>query len=452
MDDKFYGRHLAKVNDVNGVTATQDIRNDQGQMLLPAGQALNHQAIDKIVKFKLLKPLENCIAINSQLDSKSLYSSFESLILSNASTSIIFATTSRQEELLRCCEEVEQFPLVMQKLTVLKSQFPTLFHKALYCAWFAMNIYIQNGESPNDIKDAFIAGLMHDIGMLHLNPDFVESERRLEPEEWRQLQAHPLISLQVVKNIPGLSPNVCSAVAEHHESIDGTGYPAAKVAKQICSLAQILHLLDSTYAIFEKHFKPRNRTLCDLVPIIQMNQHYRYNPNASVLIVLFKYAKPTIECFTPPELIDSLIDYVTQKNNYVIQFLKVSVALNKLVGFQHNEKKLIGLQNILLHIHICLARSGLINSAYIESLKQTSLDGTEQAHREIEDASIMLSEIIHHCDKLKIYLGLYLQECKDQKNSEEIAAIGRELNLLVRPQTTANFSNYMMDLNNATTA
>ncbi len=446
MDDRFYGRHLVDINESRGVVTSEDIRNDQGQMILPSGTSLNKDSIDRVVKFKLLKPLDNCIDITDQMTDKSLYAAINDFYTNEPSGVSIYTAIDVYAPLTLCCKYAASFSIIMQKLTVLESQFPKLFEKALYCGWLAMCIYIKRGKSEQETKDAFIAGLMHDIGMLHLNPDFVESTRKLEPEEWRQLQAHPLISFQVVKNIPGLSNNVCRAIAEHHESIDGTGYPAAKVSTQICSLAQLLHLLDSTYAIYEKNFKPRNRTLSDLIPIIQMNQHYRDNKNADMLIVLFKNIDTTTECFTPPEFIAVLIDLVKQKNSYVIHFLATAKEINNVVGYKHAERKLMSLQNIFLHIHICLTRSGLIDSSYITYIERSQTNTEIQDHREIEDTSIMLREIIHHCSKLQMALKLYIEECANDTWKEQLSDIEAALSSIPRPVITEGADKHLFEL------
>ncbi len=448
MDDRFYSHHLATMNDVNGVVATEDIKNAQGQLLVPAGHAINHAALDKIIKFKLLKPLEGSVALEQQLNHESLYAAIEHLFISDDSKRDAWQTFNNKELLTDCCKRACGFPILLQKITVLANQLPNLHEKALFSAWFAMSIYAKNGEPTTLIHEAFIAGLIHDIGKLHLNPDYFTENRELEPHEWRQLQAHPLISYQVAKNVPGLSDTICNAVMDHHESIDGTGYPANKLEKNIHPLAQILHLIDSTYAIYSKHFKPRMKSLSDLIPIIQVNQHYRYNRNASALMVLLKSIPTSKQAFTPLDKLDQLINYVKDKNNFIIDFLDKTSVLNTRVGYTHHNKKIISLQNILLHIHITMARSGLLDNAYINWLSQENAQGIQDNCREIEDTSLMLTEIIHHCKNFKLHLNLLIQEGAEEKFLPVLTDIHNHIDTL-HPPPVEQFSELLAGMSNS---
>ena len=447
MDDPFYRQHLAQLNDSNPVKATEDIKNAQGQLLLRAGHVLDQTSIDKIVKFKLLKPIETCIALENQLTAQGLYDTIESFFCSDPSGVVLWENANDEVLLMDCCQRAGSYSLLMQKMTVLADRLPRLHRKALFGAWCAQRIFAINGESVERIYEAFIAGLVHDVGKLHLNPDYIESRRKLEPEEWRQLQAHPLISYQVVRNIPGLSAEICQAVRDHHESVDGTGYPANKVASAIGSLAQILHLLDSTFAIYERNFKPKKKSLSDLIPIIQVSQHYRFNPKASALVVLLKHIPHTGTAYTPDRFFGDLVEYVEKKNHYIIEFVALASELNRAVGYNHNNKKLIGLQNILLHIHITMARSGLIDSTYADWLSQAGeADLTDTACREVEDVSLMLLEMLHHCEKFKVQMQLYLESDKEQPFIGDIADINQRLNALVVPTPGDRLSDFMQEV------
>lgn len=434
MDEQFYTGHLAQVNKVSPVIATQDIQNEQGQLLLPAGDAIDEKASERILRFKLLKPLEDSIAIENQFTGESLNEAIQKYFSSSPSLYQLWETNNEAALILSCCDSLCSSPILAQKLTVLAHRYPHIFEQGLFCAWLGALIFSDEGNHESAAEEAFIAGIFHDVGLLHLNPNFMDIEYRLNPEEWRQMQTHPLISSQIIKGIGSLSNAVIKGIEDHHECIDATGYPAGKITRQISAIGLILHLLDSIHAIYIKNFKPLKRSIADLQPLIQMNLHYRHSKYANALLVRIRSIPATTNCSTPEHLIPLLLDNVIDKNNYILKFIDISQRIGKELGYQHGEKKLLGLQNILLHIHISLNQAGLVNQAYMRWLKQVKEERLTHAYREVEDVSLMLTEVIFHISRFQLKLSMMLKNREDAKQITVLSEVNASLMALAEPK------------------
>lgn len=90
------------------------------------------------------------------------------------------------------------------------------------------------------------AALVHDIGELTMNREYIRSPRRLGTEERLDLQRHPVIGEQETAKLR-LPRGVQLLVRWHHEWWNGSGYPDGLVADQIPLAARILRVAD-TYA------------------------------------------------------------------------------------------------------------------------------------------------------------------------------------------------------------
>jgi putative two-component system response regulator len=90
------------------------------------------------------------------------------------------------------------------------------------------------------------AALVHDIGEVVMNRDYIKSNRVLTDEERTDMQRHPVIGEQEAAK-RGLSRAVQLLVRWHHEWWNGAGYPDAIAREQIPLSARILRLVD-TYA------------------------------------------------------------------------------------------------------------------------------------------------------------------------------------------------------------
>ncbi|WP_143247496.1 HD-GYP domain-containing protein [Agaribacterium haliotis] len=443
-DQHHYNSHLAEVNKVQDVLTTEDIRNEQGQLLLPAGTAVDARATEQILKFKLLKPLDNSVSIDGQLDSESLYLAHRELFLSDDQLRELWLDYNNEDELNALCAALLDLPLVLQKLTVLKLQLPEVFRQALFCAWLAQWLYRE--KDIDERTEIYIAALLHDIGLLHIDPELLDKDKRTNAAQWRQWQSHPLIAEKIVSSCEALSKSCARAVAEHHEKLDASGYPAGLISKQISKEAQLLSLLDEVWHYYFDIFKPRKRGFHDIIPALQMNQNYRNNSDAAALLLLFKNMPASEDCSTHPAFMEPMIDFVLDKYRYVETFLLSTGSLNKSLGFQHGEKKLLGMQNILLHIHVSIARSGLINKAYMRWLEQVRQQKLAHAYREVEDVSLMLSIIANYCEQFQHTLAVFIEEEKQHPKIDELKKLEAELAQLHRPELSHELAEQVMEL------
>lgn len=404
-----YANNLASVNEVQDVVATDDIFNAQGQILVKKGSRINPQMVDKITRFKLLKPLESSVVIENELTAGILLECFSVYLNNNPCTASINERFGDQAELKSFCHHFCQFALLRQKLTVLSLVMPAIFEQAIFCAWLGT---ILTRQLPNliDRRDFFLAALCHDIGMVHIDGQVLNKEGSLTLEEWKQIQSHPIIGYNIVKEIAGINGSVAKAILEHHENLDGTGYPRGRLGSSLGNEGQLLNLLDSVNAIFNKHFKPFNRSLRELLPIMQMNQHSRFGMVARHLIMLLKELPQGTQHSIPSELADEVITAVKERNAYIAKCVDVSAEIASAIGLRHDDPTLASLQNAIIHITMSITQSGIINGAYIRWLDQVQSEKLNHAYKEVEEAYLMMQEIIYHIDKLKRQLQLCLEK------------------------------------------
>jgi hypothetical protein len=415
-----YSRHLAQVNEVATVIATADITNSQGQVLVTKGGEIDHRLAEKILRFKLTRPLEDTIAIENEFTAETLFSRIDLFFDMDPSFKLL------KEEfppglLQNCCGVFCRFAILRQKLTVLSIQLSTVFEQALFCACFGVLIMQRTGATDGDCYTAFVAGLSHDMGMLHLHPDLLNKQTAFEADEWRQLQAHPIIGGRILGQIPKMPSDAVRAVMEHHENLDGTGYPRGLMGEQLGRFGQLLNLLDSLNAIYRKYLKPFSRSLRDLIPIIQMNGHSRFGSAGNAMIMLLRQLPEVTQCSVPTALIPDFVLAVKGRNFYLQACVDIINDLAPQIGFRHQNPNIISIQNGIIHVTISLVQSGIINEAYMRWLDQVVEQKLVHAYREIEDVFVMMQEVIFHLDKLKQQLQLFVEFDPDAKRMPFLA-------------------------------
>ncbi|HEX7580522.1 MAG TPA: HD domain-containing phosphohydrolase [Thermoanaerobaculia bacterium] len=86
--------------------------------------------------------------------------------------------------------------------------------------------------------------LLHDIGLMALSDQLVHYPGALGPEEFSEVQSHPVIGFEMLRGVPSLEP-LLPFVYRHHERIDGSGFPDGLVRSEIPLLVQIVSIADA---------------------------------------------------------------------------------------------------------------------------------------------------------------------------------------------------------------
>lgn len=88
------------------------------------------------------------------------------------------------------------------------------------------------------------AAYLHDLGMTALPSALYEKQGPLTPEERQRVRGHTEIGHSLLADA-GYPEAICRAASEHHEWLDGSGYPSGRSMKQISDLAKVVSVLCS---------------------------------------------------------------------------------------------------------------------------------------------------------------------------------------------------------------
>jgi len=99
------------------------------------------------------------------------------------------------------------------------------------------------GLSADEIAGLEMAAVVHDIGKLCVPAEILNKAGKLLDIEFELIKQHPLAGFEILKDI-AFPWDVAAAVLQHHERIDGSGYPYGLIGDQICQTARILAVAD----------------------------------------------------------------------------------------------------------------------------------------------------------------------------------------------------------------
>jgi len=99
------------------------------------------------------------------------------------------------------------------------------------------------------IKDLGLAGLLQDIGKVKIPKDLLQKREKISAEEYEIFKKHVDYALALLEVTNNISSTTMIAVSQHHERIDGSGYPFQLKGKQISLPGQIAGLIDTYCAL-----------------------------------------------------------------------------------------------------------------------------------------------------------------------------------------------------------
>ena len=112
------------------------------------------------------------------------------------------------------------------------------------------------GYAAEERDKLYIAGALHDIGKLFIKNGILEKPGKLTGDEYREIQNHALGTLRLLEGIGGME-DITSWAANHHEKLDGSGYPFGKKAPELSHHDRLLACLDIYQALVEERpYKP----------------------------------------------------------------------------------------------------------------------------------------------------------------------------------------------------
>jgi putative nucleotidyltransferase with HDIG domain len=102
--------------------------------------------------------------------------------------------------------------------------------------------------SEDDQEGVRMAGLVHDIGKIHVPSEILAKTEKLSDLEMRIVQGHSEVGYEILKDVPFPWP-VARMVLEHHERLDGSGYPAGLHGHACLRESRILAVADVVEAM-----------------------------------------------------------------------------------------------------------------------------------------------------------------------------------------------------------
>lgn len=408
-----YWYYLARLSDVQLLRAQRRITDINGRIISCSGEPISSEQVASIQKAYTVSEIEQVVSFQGSVDKQWLFQCLLGMIDSDPSLSDFYIPDKHERLLMDACECLQLRKPLIFRLGVMSRCRPQIFKRSLFCAWMGLLLFDYMKRDKEDIDCLFEASIAHDIGMLDLPIELAEERRDDKQRHSLEYYQHTKYAAEFVSSTGSSSKRVYDAIIQHHEYIDGSGFPQGLCGVRLSEFGQIINMFDSLYVIYSNKFKPIGRSIADLVPIVEMNSVTRFGYSAKQLVELLKTGKRTKHVMAEPSHLKHLVYSMKTLFLYVDHANFIIQEFTNRVGFRHEDKGLSALQNGFFHIALTIHKSEYINTEYVTEMSTASFDKQSQHYNEIEDATLMMKEVVFHIHEFKKHLGDYILSCNN---------------------------------------
>jgi HD-GYP domain-containing protein (c-di-GMP phosphodiesterase class II) len=252
-DSPNYLRAVTDLAERRAVVTQDAIYSDNGIKLVEKGARIDGRLYDRLVQHKLREPIDRHLTVENAVDAAALVSAAQQMMQTSGLIRMMAQSLSAPERMVVPLRHMPLVGPIAFKLTLMREQRPDLFDHSLQMALVAMFLGIKSGMGERECIPLVAAALLHDMGVLHMAPEWRDRKNKVTGAERKQLVAHPITAMLMVRDAQVYPRSVEMAVLEHHERMDGTGYPRGLAGAQISPLGRILLLAEVVSAFFEKN-------------------------------------------------------------------------------------------------------------------------------------------------------------------------------------------------------
>lgn len=144
----------------------------------------------------------------------------------------------------------------------------------------AVKIGIIFNYDRNQLFELSLGAFLHDIGMIKIPDEVLNRIGGLTDEEIRMIQTHPKLGYELISQI-GEIPKTTGLVAyQHHERLNGKGYPKGLPGSEIHEYAKIVSVLDSFDAMITEKLYRKAKPIPEAIQNLKSLKGLEYDPKA----------------------------------------------------------------------------------------------------------------------------------------------------------------------------
>ena len=248
---------LTKAGETYPIIASQDIVDFRGVKLWARDQPVTAALQQRLLERRLQQPMEVCLQAEGGVTLFTLMHDLQEFI--ESASPLAPAVKPWASVLVAQLKQIPLHSVAQLLLTTTAATRPaTLAHAVVGMALAGAMVAGHQG-SAQDVRLAMLGGLLHDIGEVYINPLYLDYAQALDIIGHKHLVVHPRVAQMLLTTLTDYPTALGQAVAEHHERLDRSGYPARLGGDAVSTLGRVLAVVEVTLGSLSAAHAPLTR-------------------------------------------------------------------------------------------------------------------------------------------------------------------------------------------------
>lgn len=284
---------MSKLNfylkEIIGKRINRNIYDDNGELLIPISSVITYDHIILLEDFGITLHVEDVQEINTNL---------------NHHSQVIDETVKQVKVIFGDIRRTKKIPLVSLRNNVIP-----MIHEAsdskhllqLFASLQAKDDYtyrhnIAVGAIANligkwmklnqqDLLQLTTAALLHDVGKMLIPEAILNKPGKLTDEEFEMMKKHTIHGYKILKETTGITHRQALVALQHHERMDGTGYPTSIKGKEIDLFSRIVSVADVFHAMSSNRVYQKNSPFYKVLSVIESEMFSALDPTITMLFI-----------------------------------------------------------------------------------------------------------------------------------------------------------------------
>jgi len=239
---------ILEASETRSIIAACDIFDIQGIKLWARHRPVSRDLQQRLMDRALSQPLETCLLAEDGVSTRTLALGLRDLVQNPGPLQALLKPQG--SALLQGVMAVRLHPVVQLLLSAVETSQAPRFAHAVEAMAVAGALMAARGGDVKQVAQAMTVGLLHDVGEMYIDPAHGEAEigHTQDVETYRQLLVHPHIGQLLISQLTDYPKDIARAVAEHHERMDGSGFPNRLDGTQMSTLGKLMSTVEAALA------------------------------------------------------------------------------------------------------------------------------------------------------------------------------------------------------------
>ena len=247
---------ILEASKTKSIIASRDIFDISGTKLWARDQPVSGTLQRKLLDRKLRNPLESCLMAEDGVTAKTLVQATQALLDTETPLSVFLRRHGA-----KIVREIAYLPVhsvAQLLLTAGQASRPESFDHAVKAMALCGALMLEHGGATADLRLAMLCGLLHDLGEMYIDPRYGEfdADRALDFQSYEHLVVHPHVGYLLIAQLTDYPATLARAVAEHHERLDGSGYPHGLQRDKLSPLGRLLAVTEGSLGVLRGTRRP----------------------------------------------------------------------------------------------------------------------------------------------------------------------------------------------------